>query len=307
MQPKNWNDLRFVLALKRGRSLTGAARLLGVDDTTVSRRLSALQTDAGVTLYQRQPDGVLHLTPEGEAVAGCAEAMEHQTDVMAEKLGADRNSCAGVVRLTSVPILINRLLAPQIGALLDRHPGLQVELIPEARDLSLTRREADLAIRLARPTTGGTSVKARRIGNLDYAVYVLRTVPPNEAAHLPWVTYEDAMAHIPQARWVAKKVRGRSDLVSGLRVHDAETALEAVAAGLGKAVLPTMIVGQDERLCRMATDDEASPPSREMWLLAHADQCELRRVAVVAAWIGTTVSGPRDEDQAGRNRPRAIR
>ena len=307
MQPKNWNDLRVLLALKRGRTLAGAARLLGIDDTTVSRRLSALQSDVGVTLYQRRSDGALHLTTDGEAVADCAESMEQQADLMAEKLGAAQDSCAGVVRLTSVPILINRLLAPKIGALLAIHPDLQVELVPDARDLSLTRREADLAVRLARPTTGGTAVKAWRIGYLDYAVYASCAVPPNEAAHLPWITYEEAMAHIPQARWISKMVRGRSDLVSGLRVHDAETALEAVAAGLGKAVLPTMIAGQDERLCRMATDDGASPPSREIWLLAHADQRELRRVAVVAAWIGTTVSGPREEDQAGGNRPRAIR
>jgi DNA-binding transcriptional LysR family regulator len=132
-------------------------------------------------------------------------------------------------------------LVPAIGKLLDRHPTLQVELIPESRDLSLSRREADLAIRLARPSTGGANVKARRIGTLLYSVYAARSYSVKAAARLPWITYDDTLAHLPQAKWIAKAASGSVDNIYRLRVHDAETAMESVLAGLGKTLLPTLI------------------------------------------------------------------
>jgi len=289
MQLKNWNDLRYLLALKRGRSLSGAARLIGVDDTTVSRRLSALQTAAGTIIFRRQPDGSLQLTSKGEAMALHVEAMEHRIDLIGEMLGSDQDVCVGTVRLTSVPIVVNRLLAPQIGSLLDAHPGLEVELVPDSRDLNLTRREADLAVRLARPTTGGTNVKARRIGRLAYSVYALGEYSTREAVRLPWITYDETLAHMPQARWITRAIKGRTDKLSGVRVHDAETALEAVIAGLGRTLLPTVVADRDERLRRLGTGKGTTPPSRELWLLAHADQLELRRIAAVIAWIEEVV------------------
>ncbi len=285
MQFKNWNDLRYLLALKRGRSLSGAARLIGVDDTTVSRRLSALQFAAGTELYRRLPDGSLQLTSNGEAVALRVEAMEHQVDLIGEVFGSDQDACVGAVRLTSVPIVVNRLLTPQIGSLLDTYPGLEVELVPDSRDLNLTRREADLAIRLARPTTGGTNVKARRIGQLGYSVYASREYSTREVADLPWITYDETMAHIPQAQWITRITKGRTESLAGIRVHDAETALEAVIAGLGRTLLPSVIADRNESLRRLKTEEGTTPPSRELWLLAHADQLELRRIRAVIAWI----------------------
>jgi DNA-binding transcriptional LysR family regulator len=117
----------------------------------------------------------LRLTASGDAIAQCAELMERQVDLANESLGAGHGQYAGSVKLTSVPIVANRLLVPAIGKLLDKHPALQLELIPDSGDLSLSRREADLAIRHARPSTGGASVKARRIGTLQYSVYAARS------------------------------------------------------------------------------------------------------------------------------------
>jgi DNA-binding transcriptional LysR family regulator len=285
MQLKNWNDLRYLLAIKRGSTVTAAARLLSVDDTTVSRRLAALQVASGSTLFTRQPDGKLRLTASGDAIAQRAEIMERQVDLVNEGLGAGHGQYAGSVKLTSVPILANRLLVPAIGKLLDRHPTLQVELIPESRDLSLSRREADLAIRLARPSTGGANVKARRIGTLLYSVYVARSYSVKAAARLPWITYDDTLAHLPQAKWIAKAASGSVDNIYRLRVHDAETAMESVLAGLGKTLLPTLIGEREPRLQRLETDALSPLPLREMWLLAHADQTDLGRIVAVVSWL----------------------
>jgi DNA-binding transcriptional LysR family regulator len=289
MQLKNWNDLRYLLAVKRGSTITAAARSLSVDDTTVSRRLAALQAASGSTLFSRQPDGTLRLTASGDAIAQCAERMGRQVDLANESLGADHGQYAGSVKLTAVPIVANRLLAPAMGKLLDRHPALQVELIPESRDLSLSRREADLAIRLARPSTGGASVKARRIGTLQYSLYAARSYSVKAAARLPWISYDDSLAHLPQAKWIAKVATGSVDGICRLRVHDAETAMEAVLAGLGKTLLPTVIGKREPRLQRLETDARSPLPSREIWLLAHADQTDLGRIVAVVSWLENVV------------------
>ncbi len=291
MQNINWNDLRYLLAIKRGQTLAAAARQIGVDDTTVSRRLAALQSAMGASLFQRQGDGKLALTPGGQAVAHHAEVMEQQFDLIGDALHSDLGSLSGSVRLTSVPILVNHLLVPKVGPLLEKHPELHLELIPESRDLSLTHREADLALRLARPKTGGTNVKARRIGRLSYSVYASRAIPAADAARLPWISYDDTMAHLPQAQWMARAVKGRTGVFSPLKVQDVETALEAVLAGLGKSLLPSGIANRDRRLRSLQIDAGQTPLSREMWLLAHRDQLELGRIKAVIAWIEETVLG----------------
>jgi DNA-binding transcriptional LysR family regulator len=285
MRPGNWNDLRYLLAVWRGQTLTNAARRLHVDDTTVSRRLAALQARMGMQLVQRQGDGRLMLTAAGEAVARRAEQMEQQFDSINDVVSSDQDPCAGTVRVTSVPILVNRLLARFVGAVLERHPGLIVELVPDPRDLSLTRREADLAIRLARPATGGTSVKARRIGALEYAAYTSTAVKLRDVRHLPWICFDETMSHLPQARWMARAAKDATRSISGLRVHDAETALEAAAAGLGITLLPTAVADRDTRLRPVPSVGIKPCPSRDIWLLAHADQIKLARVATVIKWV----------------------
>ena len=285
MQPLAWDDLRYLLAAHRAGSYAAAARRLGVDDTTVSRRLRALQRIAGAELLMRRPDGTLRLTPAGEAVAARAERMEGHARAIGEALGRAAGSALGTVRVTAVPILAHRVLVPALPELLHAHPGLAVELVPEARDLSLTRREADLAIRLARPLAGGSRVTARRIGTLAYGAFAAAGLGDAEAAALPWITHDDATAHRPPARWLARAaVAGRA---AGLRVACAETALEAAARGLGRALLPLAAGGRDPRLRAVDPGGPPPPPGRDVWLLAHAEQRDLAAVRATAAWIAS--------------------
>lgn len=286
----NWNDLRYVLALRRGQTVAAAAKRLGVDDTTVSRRLAALQSSLGVRIFDRSPDGRLELTAEGHAVADRAEIMEHQAYLIAAT-PADDDGCAGTVRVTAVPVIVNRLLVPGIGALVRQHPALRVELIAESRDYSLTRREADLALRLARPRTGGTQVKARKLATLTYAAYAASGLSDEDAANLPWITYDEAMAHLPQARWIAGIVRAERGALSPVRVHDAETALAAALAGLGRTLLPRAIADNEPGLRRIETTAGSDDHGRELWLLGHADQLCLPRVAAVVRWLDGIANG----------------
>jgi DNA-binding transcriptional LysR family regulator len=288
MQQSNWNDLRYLLAVARGQTLARAARLVGVDDTTVARRLAALQQRLGVPLYQRTAEGALTLTRAGEQAVLRAERIEREIGAIGAQLTGAEGAAAGTVRVTAVPILANRILIPASAALLTRHPGLRLDIIGEARDLSLTRREADLALRLARPRTGGTRVLARRVGALHYAAYAPAACPPREAERLPWITYDEAMAHLPQARWIAARAADRGEAIAALRVADAEAVLEAVIAGLGRSLLPAAIAEGETRLQRIGSGRSAPALSRELWLLMHRELKSLTRIEAVIDWIEAT-------------------
>jgi DNA-binding transcriptional LysR family regulator len=289
----NWNDLRYILAVSRGKTLAAAARLLGVDDTTVTRRVTAMEETIGVRLYQRLADGTLRLTSSGERAALHAERIEREIDLLAVGLAGADDMVAGIVRVTSVPIIINHVLVPAVQNLLKRHPKLQVELIADARDLSLTRREADLALRLARPKTGGSRVTARRIGTIRYEVYVSAACSAAEAKALPWITYDEAMAHLPQARWIAGAAARNGGKIASVRMNDGETVLGAVVAGLGRSLLPCIVADGDSRLTRLRTKDRPAALDRELWLLAHSDLKTLGRIEAVVDWIEQTVPRPR--------------
>jgi DNA-binding transcriptional LysR family regulator len=289
MQDLNWNDLRHILAVSRGGSLRAAARLLRVDDTTVARRLAALSRSLGARLYQRLPGGTLRLTPSGERAALEAERMESKVATLRHQSPDAVIGVSGTVRLTSVPIIVNRMLVPAAVRLFERYPRLGLELVADARDLSLTRREADLALRLARPRTGGTRVTARRLGTLRYGVYAAAAYAAREARRLPWITFDEGMAHLPQARWIAAAA-GRADGVAPLRLNDAEGVLEAVLAGLGRSLLPCTIADRDSRLRRIGGKRAAPTLTRELWLLVHRELRDLERIRAVIDWLDWCVA-----------------
>ena len=285
MQTTNWNDLRYILALSRGKTLAAAARLLGVDDTTVARRLLAVQETIGVRLYQRLADGTLQLTTAGERAALHAERIEREISALDVALSGVDGVIFGTVRVTSVPIIVNHILVPAAKLLLKHHPYLQLEFVADARDLSLTRREADLALRLARPKTGGTRVMARRIGTLRYDVYASASCWGRDEKTLPWLTYDEVMAHLPQARWIAANAVRNDERIASVHVNDAEAMLEAVIAGLGRSLLPCIVADGDSRVRRIGAKRRVPVLARELWLLIHSELRKLDRIEAVVNWI----------------------
>ena len=280
MQDLDWNDLRFVLAVTRSQSLAGAARRLGVNETTVGRRIARAERRLGARLFERS-QGLLLPTEAGAAVVAGAERVELEVQAVESAVSGTDHLAAGRVRVTSVPIVVNRLLVPALPRLLREHPQLGVELIAEPRDLSLTKREADIALRLARPRQEVRAV-ARRIGRLDYAVY-----GPSRKSRktLPWITYEDGMADLPQWRWMAE--RASHEARAPVTVNDAEAILQCVKAGLGKSLLPVAIADRAPGLARL----DRGPPtlSRELWLMVHPELRKLTRIRVTMDWMASVV------------------
>ena len=283
MQALNWNDLRFVLAVGRRGTLAGAAQTLRVNETTVSRRLARAESALGLALFLRS-EGRLLATDAGRLAIAEAERSEAAVARLGDALSAHGRGVAGRVRLTAVPLLVNRVLVPALPALLAAHPALELSLIAEPRDLSLGEREAEVALRLARPRRE-PSLLARRIATLDFAVYARRRLP----ASAPWITYDDSLSTLPQAQWIGAHTAATGAPLSPLRVNDAETLLQALQAGLGRSLLPVFV---GERTAHLVREEIALPAlSRELWLLVHPDLRHLARIEAVIAWLERLFAG----------------
>jgi DNA-binding transcriptional LysR family regulator len=217
-------------------------------------------------------------TEAGRAAAERAERVEQEVEgLVAAAAGADRVA-AGRVRVTAVPVIVNRLLLPTLPSLLEANPNLTVDLIAEPRDLSPVKREVDVAVRLARPVRELRTI-ARRIGDLVYAVY---GAPGQDSDSLPWITYEDLMADLPQARWIADRITA-GDAEAPVRVNDAEGIISALQQGIGKSLLPSVIGDVVQGVIRL--EDAAPPLVREIWLLTHPDLRGLSRIQAVVDWL----------------------
>lgn len=270
-----------------GRKRSPAPRGASAWTRRRSRGLRAVEGALGARLFEHLPGGVLRPTGAGEAALVHAEHAEAAVAGFADAVTGADSMPEGTVRVTAVPVLVSRVLAQASRALTARHPGLRLELVAEPRDLSLTRREADIAVRLARPSPDtGRAVLARRVGQLDYAVYAPASCPAGgEGAPLPWIGYEEGMAGLPHARWtIAAAVCGSG--LSPVAVNDAEAVVGAVRAGLGRAPLPRIVGDAEPGLRRVAPPERSPPlPRREVWLLTHPDLRPIARVGVVAGWL----------------------
>ncbi|MGH8782016.1 LysR family transcriptional regulator [Paraburkholderia sp.] len=292
MHALDWNDLQYVLALARDGSPAAVARRLSVDPTTVGRRIRAVESVLGTKLFERDPQGHMRATDAGETVIRRAEAIEAEVcnlDVAVREVDA---TVSGSVRITTVPILVNRILVPALPPLIARHAALRIELVADPRDLSLPRRDADIAVRLARPGDDtGERILARKIGTIAYAAYAPASDLDDPRA-LPWLTYDERMSHLPQAKWIAD-IAERDGGLSTVAVNDAEALLQAVQAGLGRSLLPCIVADRMPGIVRLPMENGPAF-EREVWTLTHPDLRHLARVSVALAWIETSLTSPAD-------------
>lgn len=292
MNAFDWDDLRFFLAVARAGRLTAAARQLEADHTTVSRRISALEGALRAKLFERRPQGY-SLTEQGERLLGLAEGMETQALAVASQVGGADLALSGTVRIGAPDGIGTYFLAPELGALAERHPDLTLQLVALPRTFSLSRREADIAITLEQPTEGRlvsrklTDYRLRLYASKDY---LARHGPMADLADLAGktlVTYVADLIYSPVL-----------DYFSGLEKYTARryecasvvAQLEAVRAGVGVGILHDYAVRQFPEL-------EAVLPEvsylRTYWLVTHADVRNLRRVEEVYSFILSRVRANR--------------
>lgn len=164
----DWDDLRYFLAIAQHGSLSAAAKELHVAQSTVGRRLASLERSLGARLLNRTPDGYFP-TLAGQNVREQAERLEAEVLALERNVGGRDTRLSGLVRVTCAETVASQILAPCLATLHTEHPEIMIELIPNQRELSLSMREADIAVRLKRPDQHDLVV--RRVGSLAFGLY----------------------------------------------------------------------------------------------------------------------------------------
>ncbi len=253
----DWEDIRHFLAVAQSGTLSGAARNLKVDHATVSRRLAALEAALDVRLVDRLPRSC-RLTTIGRQV------------------------------FDAPPVLVAHLLVEHLARFRAEYPDIRLSLSAQGQQISLSRREADVAVRLVRPDEAGSVT--RKVGAMAFGLYAHRSY-----AHLAaperrqFIAFDQNFADMPQQRWLLG-IAGDRPVACELN-HISEHLI-AVRAGVGVAGLPCFIGDADHDLVRIGED--VPPFARDIWLVVHRDLRKTPAVRAVMDFVAAVISDNRD-------------
>lgn len=281
-----WDDLHFVLAVGRAGSLSGAARQLDVNHSTVFRRISQAEDKLGVRLFNRQREGYTP-TPAGEAMIAVAQEMERDIVALERRLAGEDLRPAGTVRLattdTLLPLLVQ--LAPQLAA---QYPEIRLELVTATQMANLTRRDADLALRAT--TSPEAHLVGRKLAPIAFAVYAAkgyldRAGSANLEGDHAWIGLDETLAHTAAYRWLETHAPPAH---TRLIMSSLSGVLLAARAGNGLALLPCYMAEGDSDLVRCS---QVLPEvSSALWLLVHSDLRKVARVRAVMDFLASEIT-----------------
>ncbi|MBU3730291.1 MAG: LysR family transcriptional regulator [Beijerinckiaceae bacterium] len=267
-----WDEFRLVKAIADTRSLQGAADVLGVNHSTVFRRLAELEDKAGGPLFERHRSGY-QLTPAGEAMAAVASRIDSDVSDFMRKLAGKDIRPRGEIRVTTNDTLLLYLLVPVLARFRAEYPDIRVDIIMSNQALNLSKRDADIAIRAT--DSPPDNLTGRRVSDLVWAIYGRRSDwpkggkdfdverPPEDAN---WVSLGDGFSHLHAVRYIRDHVK--ADRVA-LTINTVLGLAEAVEAGIGIGPLPCFIADARPGLVRLSPVDPDF--STGLWLLTHPD------------------------------------
>ncbi len=280
-----WDDIRFFLAVAREGSLTAAALVLGVTQPTAGRRISALEKRLGAKLFTSTPTGQV-LSPTGKQLVSYAERMDDSA-LAVERLASGRDTgIRGSVRITASEWLVDRVLAPMVAPLLDRHPELTLDLVADARHFSLVRREADVALRVSR--FEHQDIVERAVGVVQFGLYasdayLARHGLPDFARQCEGhclITMSEGLTKIPELDWLPR-VAAKARVVA--RANGRLPMATLAARDIGMAFLPRFLGDATSGLRHLISPEPT--PERRLWLAAHRDTRTVPRVKVTLATL----------------------
>lgn len=275
----DWDDLRYIRALGRAGTLAGAAEELGVHHSTVFRRLGRIEKRLGVRLFVRYREG-FSLTAAGEEVIATADRLGVEVDELERRLAGRDTRPSGTVRMTTTDTLLDGLLGPLLGRFRRSYPEIRLEISVGNPFLSLSRRDADVALR---PTVSPPeTLLGRRVAELATAVYGARDyleqkASPRRLADHDWIAPDDSLAHLPSARWLRRQW---PQVEPALRCNSVTGMRAACRGGAGLAALPCFLADPVPGLVRLQGPIDSLKVG--LWLLTHRD---LRRVARIRALL----------------------
>lgn len=289
----DWDDLRYFLAVARTGRLTAAARRMGTDHATVSRRIGALERELDALLFDRSPRGY-SLTDAGERLLARAETIETSAASIQNDIAGEKFSLSGAVRIGAPDGFGAFFLAPRIGELSDRHPQLELQIIAMPRIFSLSKREADIAIGLERPDKG--RLYSRKLTDYTLHVYAARDyladAPPiigkRDFANHPWIGYIPELIFTPELDYLQQIGESLAPRLSSTNLL---AQLRATQAGTGLCILPDFMACEDPHLVPVLPEEVELV--RAFWVIAHLDSRDTARIRTVVDFIAEKVRAER--------------
>jgi len=282
-------DLEVTLALVRGATLATAGERLGVDASTVFRSLQRIERGLGRALFERTRSGYV-ATELASELAEHAERMEAALEAARSSAEVAPAQISGTVRITTTDTVLHGLVAPALRSLQTTHPMLSYELHTGNELASLTRRDADIAVRATkRPPP---HLVGKQVGPIRVAVYAarkggVRRFAEVEAGKSDWIAPDDALPEHPSVVW---RKRRFPKAVPRYRVSSILSVLELVALGLGVGVVPLFLAEGRSDLVRLT--EALDECETELWLLTHPESRHLRRVGTVYSHLAQAMELP---------------
>jgi DNA-binding transcriptional LysR family regulator len=282
----NWDDLKFFLEVARTRKASNAAKRLGVDYTTVSRRITSLETGLGTLLFEKSRTTGFILTPEGQRLLGYAETIESTLHMACEQVSGSGVALSGHVRMGCTEGFGSFFITPQLSHFVDAYPAISVDILPLPHFISLSKREADIVIALERPEHGAyvcCKLTDYRLRLYATRGYLDNHAPIRQTSDLdghPFVSYVDDLAFSSELLYLANLLPGAS---ANLRSTSVIAQYAAALQGRSMAILPCFLAAQDPRMVPMLPDEVAL--TRHFWMYCREDLRKLKRITLLWDYI----------------------
>jgi DNA-binding transcriptional LysR family regulator len=281
----DWNDLKYFLALSRQGKLVRAAVRLQVDHTTVSRRIAALEKQLDVRLFDKSPNGY-QLTDAGLRLLPLAEQIETRSNRLYREIAGKDARLSGTVRVATPEALGSQVIARHITEFKQQHPDIEIELVAETRRMSLSKREADIAISFSRPDSGRLiawklcDYRLRLFASRDY----LAGYPPinsiDDLAQHDFVSYIEDLIEMPELRFLDNTIKNAHVV---FRSTNVSAQFNAILEGLGLGLVHCFMAQRESRL-QVVLPGQVSV-ERTYWLLVHEDLRHVARVDAVCQFL----------------------
>jgi len=289
----DWNDLRYVLAVARHRTLAAAARELGVNHSTVFRRVAAFEKALGSRLFDRLPTGYSP-TAAGEQLLPAAQRIEEEMSVLEGRMSCRDHQLCGKVRVTTSEVLAMAVLTPLLSAFHRTYPGIRLEVLVDERTVSLSRGEADVALWPKRPVEN--ELVGRQVGRIAWSVYgapfyLSERTRPHRVEDLSghvFVCSDERTGHSAVAQWLETAI---PETPVVYRSNSLLNQMAAAEAGIGVALLPCMIADGAPGLVRLLPPIKAI--EEEVWLITHGELRHTARIRVLVDFAAEWISGAR--------------
>lgn len=280
-----WDDLRIFLEIARTDSLNGAARALGVNHSTVFRRINAFEDRLGVRLFERLPTGYA-LTLAGEEMQASASRVEREIDRLDRRITGRDLRLEGTLVVTTTDTIIENFLTPHLAAFRRAYPGIVLELAIDNRNINLSKRQADVAVRPTRhPPETLVGRKIADIAVAPYAAPQYMKGRPVDLSRLDWLGVDESLAHLAAAKWFRGTL---PDANVVLRANSLFGLLHTCEAGMGAALLACFMADPRKGLRRIG--DPIPGAGTMLWLLTHEDLRHTGRVRAFMDFMADALS-----------------